>query len=155
MNIVKHIKVKKLLALLAAVIIYYFQKRLGMAVISFLLIDLILNKAFKLNRRTLLYVIIGIALFIIGHKLSLFLVLSCFYVPIKVSFVNTFTAGFIGGVIELELYLLITLFPMKVFLSKELKPSLKYLYHTSVICFIIGGLVQGSYLAGWQDLLYI
>jgi len=142
--------IKKIFALLVASIIYVFQKRLGMFIISFLLLDFILKKGFTLNAKTLRFSILSIILFIVGFKLSVFL--ACEYYALIGGESLTFWGGFGGGIIELETYLLFSLIPLKWINCKNLILSLKSTSIEAIVCFIIGGLVQGSYLAGWQNI---
>ena len=144
---------RKLIATLFAMAVFLAIKRMGVSIIAFLLVFLFLEEAAKLNIKMLIYLIFAIGLFSIGHKLSLRIALSCI-APLG-DFAWTFTGGFIGGVIELETYLLFTLFPMKLIYSRNLKSSCQYILRMGIICFIIGGLIQGSYMAGWQGLFHI
>lgn len=141
---------KKILAFLIATTLYIFQQRLGMFIVSFLLLDFILIDNFTINKKTIGYVIFATILFIISFKLSVFLALKYYTLVGPNSF--TFWGGFGGGIIELETYVFFSLIPLKWVNYKNLVLSLKKSSIELLICLIIGGFVQGSYLAGWQNL---
>jgi hypothetical protein len=114
----------------------------------------LLNERIAINKKNILYMPFVISvLFFIGHKLSLYLALL-YAAPIG-NFAWTFTGGFIGGVIELEAYLFFTLFPLKLINDKNLLSSLRYIIKPFIVCFLLGGIIQGSYITGLQNLFYI
>lgn len=125
-----------------------------MGIVSFFLLSLILEeKDYMKAKKLLIYVMVSISLFFIGFLLSFRLTGLYYGFAGAKSF--TFSYGFIGGVVELGTYLLFALFPLKFLLTKKLNMSLRYILKICIIYSLIGGLVQGSYAAGWQNLLYV
>ena len=144
----------KLLAVAIALIILMLQEgRLGMSVIAFFVSDLLIKETKVLNVKNFLSGIFAIALFFIGHFLSLNIALS--YAAPSGLDAYTFHGGFLGGVIELETYILFTLLPLKSAFCRDFLLTMQYLSKKSAICFVVGGLIQGSYMAGWQSLIYV
>ena len=144
---------ERLLAIVIAIVVFIAKERVGMSIIASLLTILYLREHSHLNKEASKHIIFALILFFIGHKLSLHIALSSI-APMG-DFAWTFTGGFIGGVIELETYLIFTFLPMKSILSKDIISSLKSSLIISVRCFIIAGFVQGSYMAGWQNIFHI
>lgn len=117
-------KSRVLVSLLIALIVFVTQKRFGMTIIAFLLVNLLLSEELAVNLKTMLFIIFSVIFFVIGRKLSYYAV-SEYVKPIGI-FAFTFAGGFIGGIIELETYLCLTLLPMQYILHKDMISSLKY-----------------------------
>lgn len=145
--------IKKLIALLIALVMFFTQKRLGMTAVSFLMADLILREGIKFDIKMLKNTAYAIILFVIGYLLSTRT--TYFYYHLSGSKSFTFIGGFFGGIVETESYLLFALFPFKFLIDKNIKNLLKYIVIISIIFSGIGGLVQGAYNAGWQNTFYV
>jgi len=143
----------KAIAFAIALSIFISQKRMGMAIVVFLLACLLLKEKTLTNIKMIIYSIFAIVLFFLGYKLSLYVALA--YVGPSGNFAWTFIGGFLGGVIELEAYLLLTLFPTKLMLCKNITSSVKYMLKVMASYFMVGGIIQGSYMAGWQSIFHI
>ena len=140
----------KLVPTFIAAAIYLTQWRLGMAIVAYLMADLLLKERIRFTWKRGADLTIAALLFAIGGQLSSTLGLSV-VVP-HGQFAYTFPSGFLGGVVELESYFLITIFPMKLWLSKNWSVSVRYWLKLAATFFPIAGLVQGTYMPGWQNL---
>jgi hypothetical protein len=124
-----------------------------MAVVALLLSRLILEYGISLNWHTSKRIIVAAALFFVGYKLS-FYAATNYYTPIGM-FAYTFLGGFIGGIVELGIFSMVVLVSFRWIFDKSLVLSLKSSYKEILICFLLGGLIQGSYVAGWQNLFCV
>lgn len=145
--------IRKIIALIIAWGIFVTQKRCGMVIVSFLLIDLFLNEKIAANTKMLISLLFAVFLFVIGHLLSVRV--AMFYYALVGAKSFTFVYGFIGGIVELGTYLLLALFPFKLLLSRKLDMSLNYILKIGILYSLIGGLAQGTYNAGWQHIFYV
>ena len=140
---------QKLFPTLFAIGVYLTQHRLGMTIVAYLLTDFLLKERVYFTWKWGVDLLIAVLLFIIGGKLSSSL--GLFVVVPHGQFAYTFPSGFLGGAVELESYFLMTIFPMKVWLNKNCPVSVRYWLKLAAIFFPIAGLVQGTYMAGWQN----
>lgn len=144
--------IRKVIAFIVGLIIYITQKRLGMGIVAFLLLDLLFQEKRPIKVLSIFF-IFAVASFFIGFILS-FHITGLYYGLVGAkSF--TFGYGFIGGIIESGIYLLLALLPFKFYLSHNLQISVRYALKMCIIFSLFGGLAQGTYLAGWQNLFYV
>ena len=134
-------------------IVYIVQQRLGMGIVAYLLTDLLLQSHPSPPPRGFRDSSLAILLFLIGRWFSLH---AALWVSNHQGLsVATFSGGCLNGIVELGLYFLCTLLPMKLWLCKSVAVSLRYLWNISIVFLPIAGLVQGTYMAGWSDAIYI
>ncbi len=125
------------------------DRKIGMPIVAYFLTRLLLEQS-SLGWKVVLDGLVGLLLLIIGHYLSLQIALA--YVAPLGAKAWTFAGGFLGGIIELEVYFLLALFPMKYWLSRDLRGSFIYCLKTSALFFPIAGVVQGTYIIGWHNI---